>query len=750
MRRTSLEWFDKLKAKLRYLQKRCDKVDRRIALPLTSLLITLFLSAGLSPLVAQTRTSSLNPAADSFVEEVYPDFNYGDTNFLEIANATNEFVKTKYGYLMFDLTKIPSGAAINVSQLRLYALPVAESHRIGVYYSSNNSWTEDDITWNNKPAFEGRRILWVNFLPSEETDMGTIFEALGYELIDEVTTGDEFLTAWENRSAYSMIVFRYHAFAEGGYLDVLDDWVETRGDEIKEYVRSGGCFIDVAKDSEDGPFVGLFGLSVETILDEDTDFINMTAGTPFSADLGAQIGSANSTFCKKGFTEPLPDWVTTVAATVDGYPVIVAGKYGAGYLVFATAEITAEQGPGFDPASPDFLTFWRNTADWILRIEKVEAKGWYFWDVTDMVQTALESRKLTIVLKSVDPHESAWIRFYSREKEGFQPELIVTWTPPPPPPPPPDIEGPVVVAEHQPVFPTPDDDVTVTCTAVDLLATSTYSFDTEIGPDWGVVGGDWIIEDGELSQTSIDVSPEQAGVQKLVSTFPYINFVLETKVRVISASGPPHVGLVFRFVDANNFYEFMLRGGEHNDVYIQKKAQGTFTTISSVAHFNLPVDEWVNLKVIVNGDRFLGYVNDKLMVEATDKAFSSGSLGLSSPFTNNHFDDVAISVLDGSGVKEVNLYYKIEEEAFSKTTMEQVTESTYLARIPRQKDGTTVSWYVEALDNKGNAARSETSAYDVAAPKFPWLMVGTIVALISIVFVVGYALRKGLIQIKIE
>lgn len=97
---------------------------------------------------------TLNPSADAYVDSETPDTNYGEDTTLRV--RFNDY--TRYTYLMFNLADIPPEAIIISARLRLYltsfsgSLPWGQGS-IGAHFSSDNSWTESGITWNNKPDF---------------------------------------------------------------------------------------------------------------------------------------------------------------------------------------------------------------------------------------------------------------------------------------------------------------------------------------------------------------------------------------------------------------------------------------------------------------------------------------------------------------------------------------------------------------------------------------------------------------------
>lgn len=99
---------------------------------------------------------SLLPIADSYASssEGEEDSNFGGKSYMEISNAKNMFVGKQIGYIMFDLSDIPTGSTINSAVLKLKCSSVTETHTIGIHYCSNTGWEELEITWDNKPSYK--------------------------------------------------------------------------------------------------------------------------------------------------------------------------------------------------------------------------------------------------------------------------------------------------------------------------------------------------------------------------------------------------------------------------------------------------------------------------------------------------------------------------------------------------------------------------------------------------------------------
>lgn len=114
-------------------------------------LVLLFTSTTTISIVqAPQETKTLEPKADSSVSSESPNFNVGRYYKLEVWVSFEE----RFSFLMFDLSEIPSGAVIEEAKLRLYTSgDESKKAPISVYHCPSNDWTEDGITYNNKPSF---------------------------------------------------------------------------------------------------------------------------------------------------------------------------------------------------------------------------------------------------------------------------------------------------------------------------------------------------------------------------------------------------------------------------------------------------------------------------------------------------------------------------------------------------------------------------------------------------------------------
>ncbi|MHA1481431.1 MAG: CBM96 family carbohydrate-binding protein, partial [Candidatus Thorarchaeota archaeon] len=103
-----------------------------------------------------SNASIIKVSDDSPVDDLLPDANNDDSvsgGGLWCGNSTSGGVARSW--LKFNLTHLPSNLYFTKATLNLFLYQCfgTEDYPIGVYYSENDTWIEDEITWNNQPEF---------------------------------------------------------------------------------------------------------------------------------------------------------------------------------------------------------------------------------------------------------------------------------------------------------------------------------------------------------------------------------------------------------------------------------------------------------------------------------------------------------------------------------------------------------------------------------------------------------------------
>ncbi len=100
-----------------------------------------------------TPTTNIPVSEDSWAKEYYPDTNYGSDPVFTVGVFGSDRNRI---WLKFDLSSLPSGIDIINAKIWLWgsnAIVGEVNDRIAVASSSDDSWSESTITWNNQPTY---------------------------------------------------------------------------------------------------------------------------------------------------------------------------------------------------------------------------------------------------------------------------------------------------------------------------------------------------------------------------------------------------------------------------------------------------------------------------------------------------------------------------------------------------------------------------------------------------------------------
>ena len=187
---------------------------------------------------------------------------------------------------------------------------------------------------------------------------------------------------------------------------------------------------------------------------------------------------------------------------------------------------------------------------------------------------------------------------------------------------------------------------------VSLFASSVYAGtwrdDFEDGnlDDWEGPDGCWKVENGECSGEYFNVP---IGSNEIwIGDTKWKDYTIRCRMKFLALSG--FVGISFRITGLNeDRYGFQINAvypcqACNNTVWGWKVFQGAGATLSEIPlPFNLSKDIWYDLKIIVEGDSFKFYIDEKLVNEFVDKSISSGKVGFYVGNEHAHFDDLIVS-----------------------------------------------------------------------------------------------------------
>lgn len=140
-----------------------------------------------------------------------------------------------------------------------------------------------------------------------------------------------------------------------------------------------------------------------------------------------------------------------------------------------------------------------------------------------------------------------------------------------------------------------------------------------------------------LCQTASARYPAMALSQKV-----FTDFTASTRFKPISGTEDRAAGIIFRIQDEDNFYILRANALEDN-VNIYRYVAGSRQAIKE-GSAKVTSGRWQELRVDVKGKEIRGYLNGKLVVEATDDTFKTGKIGLWTKADSvTCFDDVKVT-----------------------------------------------------------------------------------------------------------
>ncbi|MXZ01769.1 DUF1080 domain-containing protein, partial [Candidatus Poribacteria bacterium] len=130
----------------------------------------------------------------------------------------------------------------------------------------------------------------------------------------------------------------------------------------------------------------------------------------------------------------------------------------------------------------------------------------------------------------------------------------------------------------------------------------------------------------------------------LVGEEDWDDYTIEAKVRLDDHNW---AGIVFRAESEMEYYVYYLNvPNNKTELWRHKEgawnARDNIAQIPAVEKVEIKNDEWIDMKVVVEGSDFQIYLNDKLQGEHTDDAYKTGQVGVWAWETEASFDDFTV------------------------------------------------------------------------------------------------------------
>jgi len=211
--------------------------------------------------------------------------------------------------------------------------------------------------------------------------------------------------------------------------------------------------------------------------------------------------------------------------------------------------------------------------------------------------------------------------------------------------------------------PTPTETMTPTPTPTPEV--HLWNFDQDkpgtVATGWKAIEGDWQVIADPTAPSKPNVFGLPAGrmlksLTSMLAYYPiaietdeteYSDFTLEAQFQSVGGRFDCSGGLIFRYVDAKNFY--LMSAGCPSDYFALSRM--TDGVLSNLKQQVVPTDKgtWYRLKVTAQGGHFSCYDNEKMIFDFDDNKIAKGKIGLwAADDSQAEFDDVKLTVI-GAG-----------------------------------------------------------------------------------------------------
>ena len=154
------------------------------------------------------------------------------------------------------------------------------------------------------------------------------------------------------------------------------------------------------------------------------------------------------------------------------------------------------------------------------------------------------------------------------------------------------------------------------------------SYSTGEGP-----AGKWVVTEMNDAPSGKYVVV-QTDADKTDSRFPvliadrgdFADLDVSMRAKAISGKVDQGMGLVFRFRDPKSYYVVRANPLENN-FRLYRMVDGKRLQFAS-ANVKIPANQWHTIRVVAKGDHITCWLNGKQLIDAHDKTYSTGKIGL--------------------------------------------------------------------------------------------------------------------------
>lgn len=178
-----------------------------------------------------------------------------------------------------------------------------------------------------------------------------------------------------------------------------------------------------------------------------------------------------------------------------------------------------------------------------------------------------------------------------------------------------------------------------------------FNFDNEVAgqlpTDWRAATSTWMIASDGTNKAMKQTAKNEGDRFNICvqNKLKYQNFEMEVRIKALEGEEDQGGGLVWRYIDAKNYYIARANPLENN-YRVYKVVNGNRKQIQS-ADVKMKTGEWFTLKVVMNGSKIDCYYNGDKLLSLTDDSYkNAGSVGFwSKADAVSLFDDLKIKAV---------------------------------------------------------------------------------------------------------
>ncbi|MCK5614144.1 DUF1080 domain-containing protein, partial [Candidatus Pacearchaeota archaeon] len=160
---------------------------------------------------------------------------------------------------------------------------------------------------------------------------------------------------------------------------------------------------------------------------------------------------------------------------------------------------------------------------------------------------------------------------------------------------------------------------------------------------WEIMSGSWGVNNtyGLIGPSDPPTALECTTAGTLIAGWEFWENY-EFSVRFRTELSTDLVGIYFRYIDSDNYYSW--NWSSTTNLKLNKNVEASSSDVGN-STYTITEDVWNQMKIVCQGRRLRGYINDVEIFDLTDDSISRGKVGVYASATDVYFDDMQVILL---------------------------------------------------------------------------------------------------------